>query len=652
MRLQVLDICILLGYFVATILIGLWVSKRGNKDLDAYFLGGKSLPWYVLGVSDASGMFDISGTMLMVYWLFVYGAKSLWLPFAWPVFNQIFMMMYLSGWLRRSNVLTGAEWIQFRFGRGRGANLAHLSVVLFALLNVIGMLAYAFKGIGAFAEQMLPWNLRDATAAMAPWLFTTTTEGVLTNANLYALVVLLLTSLYAIKGGMVSVVITEVMQFFILSVTSVIIGVTAMRLVSPEMIEAAVPEGWFSPFFGWTANLDWTGLADRANEMITTDGNDLFMVVFGLMLFKGVLASLAGPAPNYDMQRVLATRNPREACLMNGIVNVVLYFPRYMMITGIAVLAIAFSMPQVREMTSHTEYESLLPIVLTQHVPTGVVGLLLAGLLAAFMSNFAATLNAAPAYVVNDVYKRFINPDCSPRRAVHLSRLASIVILAIGIAFGMLTDSITQVMQWIVGALYSGYVVANVLKWHWWRFNGYGYFWGMVSGMGAAMLLPELAQREPLQCWIAETFGVINGLYYIPPILVISTIGCLLGTLFTPPEDQETLEEFYRVTRPWGFWSPVRAAAATQGDPIASNRNFRRDALNVAVGVVWQLCLTALPMYVVLQQWSPVLGIALLLAAASVFLKFNWYDKLQNHPDEPLPNAGPPEEVRGVRQGA
>src|SRR6185436_3632055 len=199
------DVAVLIVYFVATILVGLWVSRRGSKDLDSYFLGGKSLPWYVLGVSDASGMFDISGTMVMVFWLFVYGLKSIWLPFVWPVFNQVFLMMFLSAWLRRSNVLTGAEWIQFRFGRGTGANLAHLSVVVFALVNTVGMLAYAFKGIGKFAVTMLPWQL------------TAQTEGVLSNENLWAIAILALTSVYAIKGGMVSVVATEVMQFSILT---------------------------------------------------------------------------------------------------------------------------------------------------------------------------------------------------------------------------------------------------------------------------------------------------------------------------------------------------------------------------------------------------------------------------------------------------
>src|ERR1044071_8968254 len=192
MSVSPIDIAILLAYFAATIVAGFWVSKRGAKDLDSYFLGGKSLPWNLLGISDASGMFDISGTMLMVYWLFAYGLKSVWLPFMWPVFNQIFLMMFLSAWLRRSNVLTGAEWVQFRFGRGTGANLAHLSVVFFALVNTVGMLAYAFKGIGKFAVTMLPWQL------------STQTDGPMTNENIYAVIILALTSLYAIKGGMIS----------------------------------------------------------------------------------------------------------------------------------------------------------------------------------------------------------------------------------------------------------------------------------------------------------------------------------------------------------------------------------------------------------------------------------------------------------------
>lgn len=131
MELHLIDLSIIFAYIAVTIFIGFYISKRASKNLDSYFLGGKTMPWYILGVSNASGMFDITGTMWLVYLCFVYGLKSAWIPWLWPIFNQIFLMVYLSIWLRRSNVLTGAEWITTRFGKGTGANLAHISVVFY-----------------------------------------------------------------------------------------------------------------------------------------------------------------------------------------------------------------------------------------------------------------------------------------------------------------------------------------------------------------------------------------------------------------------------------------------------------------------------------------------------------------------------------------
>ncbi|MEJ2504449.1 MAG: sodium:solute symporter, partial [Gemmatimonadota bacterium] len=159
MRFTTLDLIIMGGYIAATLYIGFYISKKASRSIKNYVLGGNEIPWYALGVSNASGMFDISGTMWLVYLLFVYGLKSLWIPWLWPVFNQIFLMVYLSIWLRRSGVMTGAEWIRFRFGDTRGAQLAHIIVVVFALFNVVGFLAYGFIGIGKFAAAFLPWQL-------------------------------------------------------------------------------------------------------------------------------------------------------------------------------------------------------------------------------------------------------------------------------------------------------------------------------------------------------------------------------------------------------------------------------------------------------------------------------------------------------------
>ena len=608
MQLHGLDLGIIAAYFVFVIAMGLWVSRRGSRDLDGYFLGGKALPWYLLGVSNASGMFDISGTMWCVYVLFLYGLKSIWLPWVWPTFNQIFLMMFLSAWLRRSNVLTGAQWIQTRFGSGRGAVLAHLSVVAFALVNVIGLLAYAFKGIGKFAVVMLPWH------------FTGRTAGVFADENIYAVILLGLTSVYAIKGGMVSVVITEVAQFTILTVTAAAIGIIAVVRVSPDMIAHAIPPGWMSPFFGWRLGINWDGILATANAALRQDDNELFSVIFGLMFFKGVLASLAGPAPNYDMQRILATRNPREASLMTAMVTVVLMFPRYLMVAGITVLALAFCMPQLRAQGT-PDFEKILPLVLNGQVPAGVLGLLLAGLAAAFMSNFAATLNAAPAYVVNDIYKRFINPDAGGRREVALSRLVSFLFLAIGIAFGLLTVRITDVMMWLVGALYSGFVVANVLKWYWWRFNGYGYFWGMAAGIGGAMVVPAVAEAV-----VGHPF---NMLYTFPALFVLSLAGCLAGTLLSAPDDEGTLKRFYRTVNPWGFWGPIREKVLRDDPAFEPNRGAARDLANVAVGIVWQTSLAILPIYLVLRQWASGGLVLALVAATSLWMKAAWYDRLE-----------------------
>src|SRR5208337_1759903 len=228
MKLHPVDLAIIGLYLIATIFVGFWVSKRASKDMKSYFLGGNKMPWYMLGISNASGMFDISGTMLLVYWMFIYGLKSVWIPWLWPIFNQIFLMVYLSAWMRRSNVMTGAEWLKTRFGTGRGAQLSHVIVIIYAFVSIIGFFTYGFKGIGKFAATFLPWHL---------------------SPNVYALILIGITAIYVIKGGMISVVITEVIQFLILAIASFAVGIIAMMKVAPETLRRVVPAGWDNLFF-------------------------------------------------------------------------------------------------------------------------------------------------------------------------------------------------------------------------------------------------------------------------------------------------------------------------------------------------------------------------------------------------------------------
>lgn len=613
MKLQLIDVLIIAVYLVAMIVIGLMLKKRAAKNLDSYFLGGKTLPFYMLGLSNASGMFDISGTMWMVYLAFVYGLKSLWVPWLWPVFNQIFLMIYLSIWLRRSNVLTGAEWIRTRFGYGRGANLSHTIVVIYAVIGVLGFLSYGFIGIGKFMEIFFPW---EVVSQYVP--FDIAPEYV---PHVYGIFFTAIATFYVMLGGMLSIVWTDVVQFGIMTVAGIVIAVIAMTKVSPEMLAAHVPEGWDSPFFGWRLDLDWSNLIPSVMDKIALDQYGLFTIFVMMMLFKGIFLSMAGPAPNYDMQKILACKSPKEAALMSGSVPVILLIPRYLMIMGFAVLAIVFFSEDFRGMGSAIDFETILPRAISEFVPVGLAGLLLAGLLAAFMSTFASTVNAAPAYLVNDVYLKYINPNAPAKIQIRASYIISLLVVVVSTVIGFFVENINSVLQWIVSALYGGYIAANMLKWYWWRFNGNGYFWGMLVGILAAMIVPQF-------------FPDTLPLYYFPVLMLVSFIGCIVGTLMTKPADEETLINFYIRVRPWGFWKPIADKAIARYPEVKRNTNFKRDMFNVGIGIVWQSCLTIIPMYIVIKEGFPLFTSILVLGITTLILKKNWYDKMNKEEKE------------------
>lgn len=596
-----IDSAIIVAYLLVTIVAGVMLTRRASQSADSYFLGGRSVPWYLLATANASGMFDIAGTMLMVTWVFVYGVKGALLPWMWPVFNQVFLMVYLSLWLRRSNVMTGAEWIGTRFGSGVGARLSNLIVVVFALISTVSFLAYAFKGIGKFAEVFLPFDL---------------------TPDQYGLVIMGVTSIYVVAGGMFGVLVTNLLQFALLTITSVQIAWIAMSRTTAEQIAERVPAGWESMAFDWSSlRIDWSETFPAVTEKIDGDGFSLFGLVFSIMLAKGVLISMAGPAPNYDMQRVLSCRTPREAALMSWFVSVVLFFPRYLMIAGVCALGLVYFGDEMRS-AGEVDFEQVLPEVIADFVPVGLVGLVLAGLLAAFMGTFSGTVNCGASYIVNDLYKKYLQPEGSSRGDLVVSYAASIAIVAVGIGFGLASQSIHGVTQWIVGGLFGGYTAPNLLKWHWWRLNGEGYFCGMLGGIGAALGLATYYEGQPLLLAVEKNMALF------PIILGVSALATVLGSLLTAPTDEKTLDAFYRNVRPWGWWGPVRERVIAADPGFVAGTHPARDLANCAVGTVWQLALTVLPLFIVFRAWTPCAVWVGVLAATSLVLWFTWYRPL------------------------
>jgi SSS family solute:Na+ symporter len=605
MKLTIVDVLIILVYLAATVVIGFLLKKFAQKSKQNYLLGGNRLPWYLLGLSNASGMFDISGTMWLVTILFVYGLKSIWLPWLWPVFNQIFLMVFLSIWLRRSGVTTGAEWIGTRFGFGLGAKLSHTIVVIFALIMGLGYLAYGFIGLGKFVEIFIPWEI---VSQYVP--FDVSPEYI---PHLYGIVFTIFAVLYALLGGMASIVWADLLQYIIMTLSSIVIGIIAMQAVATQAV--IVPDGWMNPFFGWKLDIDWSGIVAGVNQKIQEDGFSLFSILFMMMVFKGVLVSLAGPAPTYDMQKILSSKSPREAALMSGSVSVILMPVRYFMIAGFAVLGLIFYDRLDLIVAGRIDFEQILPSAINQFVPVGFLGLLLAGLLAAFMSTFAGTLNAAQAYIVNDIYLKYINKTASNLKIKTINYVAGLIMVVVSVVFGFFARDVNDVLQWIVSGLYGSYVAANVLKWYWWRFNGQGFFWGMVGG-----LIPALTFRY--------IFTGVLDLYTFPLMLLIAVIGCVIGTYSAPPVKEEVLKAFYRNVRPWGFWKPIHDKVVAEDPAFMKNTHFKRDMFNVLVGTIWQTGLVIFPIYIVLMKAVPTVISIGIVIITSIILKKTWWDNL------------------------
>ncbi len=610
MKLHSIDFIILIFYLVMMVLLGLFLRKRAKANKESYLLGGKTLPWYLLGLSDAADMFDISGTMWMVSLCFVYGMKSIWIPWLWPVFNQVFNMMFLGKWLRRSNANTGAEWLATRFGlKGKGVKASHNIVVAFALIGCLGFLAYGFVGLGKFIEIFIPWNL------IQPHIpFTIAPEYV---AHFYGIIFTLFAMFYSVLGGMHGIVIGDLIKYIIMTVGCIAIAIIAMMHLNGNSAALKVPKGWNNPFFGWHLNLDWKNIIPAANKKIADDGFDLFGFFFMMMLFKGVFASLAGPAPNYDMQKILSSRSPKEASKMTGFVSIILLPIRYCMIIGLTVLGLLyFNQLNLDNGSGGIDFERVLPGAINNFLPAGILGIVLTGLLGSFMGTFAGTLNAAQAYIVNDIYLKYINPSAPTKKIITMNYAVGVITVAVSIVLGFFAKDVNSILQWIVGALYGGYIASNMLKWYWWRFNANGFFWGMAAGVAAALIFPFIFNGLPLYNW--------------PLLFLISLAGCFIGTYTAPPTDISVLKKFYSTVKPWGFWKPVHEMVVNEQPDFIPNKRLKLDLFNVVLGIIGQSCLTILPMYLILWMKLPLLITVILLIIIVFILKKTWWNKLED----------------------
>ncbi len=601
---SILDYSIVVVYILGMVGVGLYMQKKASAGIDSYFLGNRKIPWWVLGSSGMASNFDVSGTMINTAFIFALGASGFFIEIRGGVtLIMAFLMIFQGKWNRRAQVMTLAEWMKFRFGEGRQGHMARLIAAFSTIIMTIAMITYFAIGSGKFISEFL--GIPDFAGF----------SGQFWAASL----MIVLAMIYTVASGLYGVVWTDVFQGFLIFMTIAFICILAFVYYPlPETFQISMPlrDGGFMAME--TTRSAWTDIIPKWQLNIDAASAYSIYNMFGIAIMFYLLKVTiegSGGTSQYMIQRFFAARSDRESGLLSLFWTFLLSF-RWPFIVAIAMLGISLGTQQGMPIE---DPEKVLPVVINQLVPIGIKGLLIAGLMAAAMSTFDSTVNAGAAYWVKDIYQAYINPDADEKKLLWHSRIASIIIVLLGLGFTIFIKNINEIWGWITSSLGAGLIIPTFARWYWWRMNGYGYSAGILVGMIAAVvqkiMLPDIPE------------------YYSFTIASVSSlVGMVVVTYLTEPADKNILFEFYRKTRPFGLWKPVREGIAA---PIMEkiNAENRRDIISTFFAVPWQIVLFLTGMAFLMRNWVQFGWLVVILALLSAGLYFNWYRYLSDEVD-------------------
>ena len=586
---QPIDYGIVAVYLVALVWIGVRMQRKAAQGIDSFFLGNRKIPWWALGASGMATNTDVAGTMIITALIYAMGVQGFYIEIrGGVVLIMAFLMVYMGKWNRRSQAMTVAEWMSFRFGDGPQGKAARVLSALANLIFAIASVTYFAQAIGLFVGTIL---------------------GIPPQVGAYVMIGL--ATLYTVASGLYGVVYTDLFQGVLILFTLLFIIIyTLVNFSLPESFAVSVPlaDGGFqqitTTFREWAT---WTPKAEMNMPGVYSQYNLLSVALLFYML-KVTIEGASG-AGGHMVQRYFASASDREAGLLSLLWTVLLTF-RWPFVISIVIMGIAYGASN--EVIANPE--QVLPVVILNMIPVGIKGLLVAGLIAAAMSTFDSTVNAGAAYWVKDIYQFLIRPDASEKELIRHSRWSSLLIVLLGVGLMYAFVSINDVWGWLTMGLSAGLMLPQLIRWYWWRFNGYGFagstLVGMILAFGQKALFPEMTEMAG--------FALIS----LGTLFAAITI-----TLLTSPTPQSTLWNFYATTRPFGFWRPVRRKLSI--DLIdRSRRENRRDLIALCVAIPWQLTLFLTPMVMMTKQWGAFLGLLALLVVLSTLLYFTWYRHL------------------------
>jgi len=647
--LGIMDYFIIVSYFLFLVGLGLYLSRKASKSIDEYFLGGRKLPWWALGVSGMGWSVDVTGTMLIVSLLYLFGPRGLLIEFRGGVpLGLVFTMIWTGKWHRRSGCMTGAEWMSFRFGNCFGANFARIAKVIALIVFTVGMLGYAVKGTGLFFSMFIPLSPMQCS-----------------------LIIIGVTTIYTVMSGFYGVVLCDLLQCGLILIGMAAITILAVLKIAHSGGDLAGLTQTVTHCSQWLSSFPQkVAVMPKGYEVYES----LFMFTVFLLLRNIIMGFGTGDDPHY-----FASKNEREcgkvACLwmslstfrwpmmisyaVLGMFIVKDMFPDQAVLSQAAILikqqlgnisqaGWAGSLSSI--MNSPSSYpaefiaglkgllgqnwtaklhllsfdgtinaEKIMPTVLLYGVPMGLRGLIFVSLLAAGMSTFDVTINKAVSFFTRDIYQRYMRPKAVHRELMWATYLFTIILVVVSFGMAYTVKTINDIWGWITMGLVSGLSVPSLLKMYWWRFNGGGFAIGTMAGIIGAVVQRMFWPQLPEQ-W---QFVILT---------LFAAVCSVIGTYATKPTDGKVLENFYKITRPFGFWKPLRHILA---DDVKAKmrKEHRNDLLALPFVATWLVTMFLMPMQLIIRQYKAFSITLSLFIISVIFIYIFWYRNLPSEDD-------------------
>ena len=529
---------IIIVFFSITLFIGVWVSKKSGKDSQEFFLSGKTMPWWLLGLSMVATTFSTDTPNFVTNVVRLNGVSGNWVWWAMLLTGLLTVFVYAKLW-RKSNVNTDLEFYELRYGGASGRFLRKFrAIYLGVIFNVITMSAVTLAAI----------KIGGIMLGLAPWQ-TVISAG-------------LITVVFSALGGFKGVVYTDFILFFVAMGGA--IGAAYYLVNIPEVggIDALM------------ANENVANklsiLPDFSNaEAVIT----LLIIPFAVQWWSSWYPGSEPGGGGYIAQRMLAAKDENHAIGATFFFNIMHYAlrPWPWIVVALASLVVFPDIASIQEAFPNIDESKLghdlaYSAMLTK-LPSGLLGLVLASLIAAYMSTISTQLNWGSSYIVFDFYKQQINPKASEKRLVAVGRISTVILMVISAIVALLMQDAMQIFNMLL-VFGAGTGLIFILRWFWWRINA----WSEITAMFASGIISLVLAIPSVDTYLFNvTEGIMPSWAKFILVVAITSIVWVISTLATKPESKEVLRSFYKKTQPGGpGWSKVIKEAKKEGIEIVA----------------------------------------------------------------------------------